>query len=81
MIVDPKTRGMSKPRFQVSRDGHHYLAAHGSTLDELRKLAAQIRDRFLQSQAWAILKNRAPDPYFSVNDKGETFEQPAPTSE
>jgi hypothetical protein len=73
MTVDPKTGGLSNPTFHVSRGGKRYLAAHGSTLDGLRKFAYQIRDRFLHSQAWAVLKDRAPDPDFSVNHLGETF--------
>ena len=70
MTIDPTTRGMRSPHFSLSRGGSKYLAMHGSGLDELRSFAYQIRDLFLKSQAWEILKQREPDPYFSVNHLG-----------
>jgi hypothetical protein len=77
MIVDPRTRGLEKPRFSVSRNGSKYRAAHGAGVDGLRAFAYEVRDIFLTSDAWKILKDRAPDPHFSVNHLGQMFQTKA----
>jgi hypothetical protein len=70
MTIDPQTRGIKGLTFSYSRDGSKYLALHGSGTDKLRQLAYQIRDRFLASPAWPALKERGPDPDYSVDHLG-----------
>jgi hypothetical protein len=79
MTVNPRTRAVEKPTFSVAREGSNYLAAHGAGVAELRAFAYEIRDIFLESCAWTILKDRAPDPHFSVNHLGEIFRQKTPS--
>jgi hypothetical protein len=59
------------PEFSERRAGTKYLAMRGSGLDELRSFAQEIRDLFLESPAWGALKDRGPDPHYSVDHLGK----------
>jgi hypothetical protein len=70
--MDAVSRAVKVEAFLVSRDGFVYMAMDGHrSHDGLRRLSEQVRDEFLKSPAWEILKDRQPDPYFNVSHTGE----------
>jgi len=71
MTVDPQTRAIvSEPRVHLKHKGSEHLVTHGGGMDDLLKFAYEIRDIFLKSPAWTILKDQQPDPHFSVDQAG-----------
>jgi hypothetical protein len=71
MTIDPTTRALKHPHFSERRAGAGYLAMRGSGLDELRSFAREVRDLFLKSPAWEALKDRGPDPDYSIDHLGK----------
>jgi hypothetical protein len=76
MYVDPATRGLSAPQFTFRRKSakHHTEldpeADYTQGTNDLRKLAEEIRDLFLESPAWPIIKSLTCDPNLTVNQDG-----------
>ena len=78
--VDPKTGAVIGVQFSYSRDGSKYLASHTRGTAELRRFAYQIGDMFLASPAWKELKDRGPDPSYSVDHAGKVTVRAPSTS-
>jgi hypothetical protein len=80
ITIDPKTGAVIGVQFSYPRNGSKYLTNHGRGTDELRHFAYQIGDMFLASPAWKELKDRGPDPSYSVDHAGKVTVRAPSTS-
>lgn len=76
MRIDPRDGTVSSPAFSIARRGSAYKAAHGGGTDKLLVLAKKVRDEFVKSPAWVMLKDRAPDSGFIVDHAGKVTVRP-----
>ena len=78
IVVDSKTRCVVSGLHQISRDGSTYAAIDGHrSRDRLRLVERQLRDAFLKSPAFALLKDREPDWDFIVGHDGNSWSRPS----
>jgi hypothetical protein len=75
LLIDPLSKGVIGRAFSLyNRKRGGYVDQYATAKQD--EMAREIRDMFLKTRAWYVLKHREPDRFFNVSTEGEIIQVP-----